>query len=180
MYTPFSIWFNYRYGPYVHFGYWTLISDAEPNMKFKKLKSNDQKVPKQAEAKRDNKYSRSITESPFLLGNSWIRTCPVSRPHSSLTWKMSCNWRNSNLIHHSMWSRLGSLTFIAIVEVARQRRRNGLGWYIYDEWSPMSLAFYSNVLKYSKSIRMAIDVYVIDVSLHKWSRYNDYSNTSEC
>ena len=27
MYTPFFIWLNLRYGPYAHFGYWTLVSD---------------------------------------------------------------------------------------------------------------------------------------------------------
>ena len=32
---------------------WTLISDPQPNMQFKNLKSNDQKVAKQAEAKWD-------------------------------------------------------------------------------------------------------------------------------
>ena len=50
MYTPFLIGFNLQYGPYAHFGYWTLISQKK---KIKKLKSDDPKVPKQAEAKRD-------------------------------------------------------------------------------------------------------------------------------
>ena len=27
MYTPFLIGLNLRYGPYAHFGYWTLVSD---------------------------------------------------------------------------------------------------------------------------------------------------------
>ena len=27
MYTPFLIRMNERYGPYAHFGYWTLVSD---------------------------------------------------------------------------------------------------------------------------------------------------------
>ena len=27
MYTPFEIGFSLQYGPYVHFGYWTLVSD---------------------------------------------------------------------------------------------------------------------------------------------------------
>ena len=54
LYTPFLIGLNLQYGPYAYFGYWTLISDPEPNMKSKKLKSNDQRVPNQAEAKRDS------------------------------------------------------------------------------------------------------------------------------
>ena len=28
MYTPFLIGLNLEYGPYAHFGYWTLISDT--------------------------------------------------------------------------------------------------------------------------------------------------------
>ena len=27
MYTPFQIGFSLQYGPYAHFGYWTLVSD---------------------------------------------------------------------------------------------------------------------------------------------------------
>ena len=27
MYKPFLVEFDQRYGPYAHFGYWTLISD---------------------------------------------------------------------------------------------------------------------------------------------------------
>ena len=27
MYRPFLIGLNYRYGPYAHFGYWTLVRD---------------------------------------------------------------------------------------------------------------------------------------------------------
>ena len=27
MYTPFEIGFGLQYGPYAHFGYWTLVSD---------------------------------------------------------------------------------------------------------------------------------------------------------
>ena len=27
MYTPFYIGFSLQYGPYAHFGYWTLVSD---------------------------------------------------------------------------------------------------------------------------------------------------------
>ena len=27
MFTLFLIGFNYQYGPYAHFGYWTLVSD---------------------------------------------------------------------------------------------------------------------------------------------------------
>ena len=32
MSTSFSIGLNLRYRTYVHFGYWTFISDPEPNM----------------------------------------------------------------------------------------------------------------------------------------------------
>ena len=32
MYTPFLIGLNLPYGPYTHFGYWTLVSDPSPNM----------------------------------------------------------------------------------------------------------------------------------------------------
>ena len=53
MYTPFLIGFNYNMDH-------MRISGTEPSsvilshtMKFKKLKSDDPKVPKQAEAKRD-------------------------------------------------------------------------------------------------------------------------------
>ena len=53
MYTPFYIGLNLQYGPYAHFGYWTLVSDPEPNKVFKKMKSYAQKVPKQAKALRD-------------------------------------------------------------------------------------------------------------------------------
>ena len=42
-----------QYGPYAHFGYWTLVSDPGPNKLFKKMKSYAQKVPKQAKAVRD-------------------------------------------------------------------------------------------------------------------------------
>ena len=31
MFTPFLIGLNYWYGPYAHFGYWTLVSDPLPN-----------------------------------------------------------------------------------------------------------------------------------------------------
>ena len=31
MYTPFYIGLNLQYGPYAHFGYWTLVSDPYPN-----------------------------------------------------------------------------------------------------------------------------------------------------
>ena len=50
MYTPFQIGLNFQYGPYAHFGYWTLVSDPEPNKVFKKMKSYAQKVPNQAKA----------------------------------------------------------------------------------------------------------------------------------
>ena len=50
MYTQFLIGFNQRYRPYVHFGYSTLVSDPKQNRQFKKLKSNDQKVQKEAKA----------------------------------------------------------------------------------------------------------------------------------
>ena len=53
MYTPFYIGFNLQYGPYAHFGYWTLVSDPWPNKVVQKLKSDAQKVPKEAKAKRD-------------------------------------------------------------------------------------------------------------------------------
>ena len=46
MYTPLLIGLDKRYGPYAHFGYWTLISDPEPNILFKNLIGNDQEVPK--------------------------------------------------------------------------------------------------------------------------------------
>ena len=42
-----------QYGPYAHFGYWTLVSDPDPNKVFKKIKNNAQKVLKQANAIRD-------------------------------------------------------------------------------------------------------------------------------
>ena len=32
MYTPFLVGLNLQYGPYAHFGYWTLVSDPQPNM----------------------------------------------------------------------------------------------------------------------------------------------------
>ena len=53
MYTPFWIGFNYQYGQYAHFGYWTLISDPSPNNVVLKVEKWCPKVPKQAEAKRD-------------------------------------------------------------------------------------------------------------------------------
>ena len=43
MYTPFLIEFNLQYGPYAHFGYWTLVSDPDPNKVFKKMKSYHKK-----------------------------------------------------------------------------------------------------------------------------------------
>ena len=43
---------NYYYGPYAHFGYWTLVSDPQPKKKFQKLESFFPKVSEQAEAKR--------------------------------------------------------------------------------------------------------------------------------
>ena len=54
MYTPFLIGFDWRYGPYAHFGHWKprKWSSAEQN-NFKKLISDLEKIPKQAEAKRN-------------------------------------------------------------------------------------------------------------------------------
>ena len=53
MYTPIWIGFNLQYGPYAHFGYWTLISDPKPNKIVENLKSNAPKVPNQGKAKRN-------------------------------------------------------------------------------------------------------------------------------
>ena len=53
MYTPFLIGFNLQCGSYAPFGFWTRVSDPEPNKVFKKMKSDAQKVPKQAQAIRD-------------------------------------------------------------------------------------------------------------------------------
>ena len=45
--------FNLQYGPYAHFGYWTLVSDPWPNKVAEKVESDAPKVPKEAEAKRN-------------------------------------------------------------------------------------------------------------------------------
>ena len=45
--SPFKIGYNLQYGPYAHFGYWTLVSDPYPNKVVNKwLKIDAQKVPK--------------------------------------------------------------------------------------------------------------------------------------
>ena len=53
MCTPFYIGLNLQYGPYAHFGYWTLVSDPMLNKVVQKVEKWCQKVPKEAKAKRD-------------------------------------------------------------------------------------------------------------------------------
>ena len=49
----FKSGFDEQYGPYSHFGYWTLISDPDPNKVAWKIKDDVPKVPNHAKAERN-------------------------------------------------------------------------------------------------------------------------------
>ena len=77
MYTPFYIGFNLQYGPYAHFGYWTLVSDPQPNKVVQKVEKWCQKVPKEAKAKRDGVINpqnyniiKILTRKILMLSNA--------------------------------------------------------------------------------------------------------------
>ena len=77
MYTPFYIGFNLQYGPYAHFGYWTLVSNPWPNTVVQKIEKWCQKVPKEATAKRDGvknpqnyNFNQILTQKIFMLSKA--------------------------------------------------------------------------------------------------------------
>ena len=91
MHTPFYIGCNLQYGPYAHFRYWTLVSDPYPNKLVQKLKSDAQKVPKEAKAKRDGvinpqnyNFNQISTQKILMVSNA------TNQPKSTVEFGFMC------------------------------------------------------------------------------------------
>ena len=77
MYTPFYIGFNLQYGPYAHFGYWTLVSDPYPNKVVQKVEKRRPKSAERSLSQRDgvvnqNNYNcnQILIQKILMLSNA--------------------------------------------------------------------------------------------------------------